>query len=282
MTQSTPQIMAINDLSGVGKCSLTVALPILSCMGASVVTLPTAVLSTHTGGFANYTYRDLTCDMKHMAMHWHSLRLHFDALYSGWLGSKEQAEIVLEIFDLFKAPSTLLFVDPVMGDHGKLYSTYTMDRVEGIKALCQKADLLTPNLTEACLLLNEPYVEGLLSHEKAHSLCASLCDMGPKSIVITGISTKDGAIGAAAYDCVKKHFTLHEMPCIPGIWHGTGDIFGSVLLGAMMKKKPLDEAAALAVQFMHRCIASTYQRGADPRFGVDFERHLPYLMTVEA
>lgn len=280
MTDQCPHVMTINDLSGVGKCSLTVVLPILSCMGASAAALPTAVLSTHTGGFTGYVYRDLTCDMKHIAMHWYSLGLRFDALYSGWLGSQQQAEIVLEIFDLFKTPDTLLFVDPVMGDHGKLYSTYTMDRVAGVKELCQKADLLTPNLTEACLLLDEPYEAGPLSPAKAQSLCARLCDMGPKSVVITGISTHASTIGAAAFDSAEKHFTLHEMPCIPNVWHGTGDIFSSVLLGAIMQKRPLHDAAALAVQFIYRCIASAHQRGADPRYGVDFERQLPYLMEA--
>lgn len=280
MTNPFPRIMTINDLSGVGKCSLTVALPILSCTGASVAVLPTAILSTHTGGFQGYTYRDLTCDMLSIAAHWHTLGLHFDALYSGWMGSREQADIVSQIFDLFQSPDTLVFVDPVMGDHGKLYSTYTMDRVAGVAALCGKAHLITPNLTEACLLLEEPYTPDPLSPAKAQSLCERLCQMGPTRIVITGISTRDGVIGAAAWDAQTSCFSLHEMPRIPGLWHGTGDIFGSVLLGAITRGQSLARAASLAVDFIYRCIASAHQRDADPRFGVDFETQLPLLMEA--
>jgi len=275
-----PMVMCINDLSGVGKCSLTVALPILACMGVQAAALPTAILSTHTGGFEGFTNRDLTGDMLAITRHWRSLSLPFDAIYSGWLASALQSEIVLEIFGLFQSPRTLIFVDPVMGDHGKLYSTFSMERVAGIKTLCEKADLLSPNLTEACFLLGVPYPGGLITDGQARHFCEALSEMGPAKVVITGLSTQKGRIGAAAWDARLNHFSLHQLPHIPGVWHGTGDIFASVLLGSIVRGQSLQSAAASAVAFVHRCIASTHDRGADPRFGVDFELQLPKLMEA--
>lgn len=276
-----PRVMAIHDLSGVGKCSLTVAIPILAAMGVEVAAMPTAVLSTHTGDIAGYTYRDLTDDMMPMAKHWQSLDLSFDALYSGWLGSAMQNEIVSGIFDMFHQPGTLCMVDPVMGDHGKLYKTYTADRVRGMAALCHRADVITPNLTEASFLLGEPYHAGIMPEEDVYTLCLQLCAMGPKKVVVTGISTGEDAIGSASLDSVTGDFAIHEMPRLPGIWHGTGDIFGSVLLGGLLRGSSLSGAAARAVRFTQSCIARTYALGTDPRFGVDFERGLPELMKEQ-
>jgi len=280
--RSVPRVMAIHDLSGVGKCSLTVALPILSAMGAEAAAMPTAVLSTHTGNITGYTYRDLTDDMLPMAWHWRSLGICFDALYSGWLGSSRQNDIVLTIFEEFGAEGTLRLVDPVMGDHGRLYSTYTPDRVNGMARLCAKADLITPNLTEACFLLGETYSAEVMDAPGARALCERLLSLGPKSVVVTGISTGEGTIGAAALEAGSGAFSLHEMPRIPGVWHGTGDIFGSVLLGALLFGRGLAEAAALAVDFTAGCIGRTYACGADPRLGIDFERGLPGLIAALA
>lgn len=278
--QQPQTVMCIHDLSGIGKCSLTVALPILSCMGISAAALPTAILSTHTGGFSGYTYRDLTGDMLSIARHWHSLSLPFRAIYSGWLGSALQSEVVLTIFDWFQNPETLIFVDPVMGDHGKLYSTFSPERVPGVRALCERADLISPNLTEACFLLGLPYPGETVTGGQARILCEALSQKGPQKVVITGLSTQKGSIGAAAWDARLHQFSLHQSPRAPGIWHGTGDIFASVLLGSILQNQPLCGATAAAVSFTHRCIASTYERGADPRFGVDFELHLKTLMEA--
>lgn len=277
-----PRVMAIHDLSGVGKCSLTVALPILSAMGAEVAAMPTAVLSTHTGQLVGYTYRDLTSDMLPMARHWQSLGLTFDAIYSGWLGSSEQNDIVSSIFDMFTTPNTMRLVDPVMGDHSRLYSTYTPDRVQGMAALCGKADVITPNLTEASFLLGRPYREDIHTPGEAQALCHALTALGPRRVIITGISTGENRIGAASWDETEGVFALHEMPRLPGLWHGTGDVFGSVLLGALLAGWPLDRSAALAVDFTQGCIARTYELGTDSRFGVDFERGLPQLIAALA
>lgn len=275
-----PRVMAIHDLSGVGKCSLTVALPILSAMGVEVAALPTAILSTHTGNLAGYTYRDLTEDMLPIAGHWQALGLGFSALYSGWLGSAAQNDIVSEIFDMFSGNGALRLVDPVMGDHGRLYSTITVDRVRGMAELCGKADVITPNLTEASFLLGEAYSTGALSADEARALCARLAKLGPKRVVVTGISTDEARIGAASWDADAGTFALSEMPKVPGVWHGTGDVFCSVLLGALLSGRALGEASALAVDFTRACIARTYALGTDPRFGVDFERGLPALMDA--
>jgi pyridoxine kinase len=273
--------MAIHDLSGVGKCSLTVALPILSAMGATVAALPTAVLSTHTGGITGYTYRDLTDDIMPAAQHWRALSISFDALYSGWLGSSRQTALVLEIFEMFSKNGALRLVDPVMGDHGRLYGTYTPDRVQGMAELCGHADLITPNLTEARFLLGEPYREGPMSGAEARALCRRLtARLGPRRVAVTGVDTGTGAIGAVAWDAEKDRFSIHEMPLVPGMWHGTGDIFACVLLGALLRGRELDAAAAMAVDFTHACIARTYAQGTDPRFGVDFESGLPTLLEA--
>ncbi len=277
-TQAPPRVMAIHDLSGVGKCSLTVALPILSAMGVAVAALPTAILSTHTGGIAGFTYRDLTDEMMPIASHWQSLSLPFDALYSGWLGSARQNALVMKIFDMFHGRGVLRLVDPVMGDHGRLYSTYTSDRVQGLVELCRMADLITPNLTEARFLLGEPYRGDRMSGAEARALCRRLTNLGPRRVVVTGIAASEGALGAAGWDSDTSAFSFHEMPLVPGTWHGTGDIFACVLLGALLRGQALGDAVALAVRFVHGCIERTRIQGTDPRFGVDFERGLPGLM----
>jgi len=245
-------------------------------MGVEVAAMPTALLSTHTGGIEGYTYLDLTDEMSKMAAHWKTLGLRFDAVYSGWLGSARQEALVEGFLDDFAGPAALRLVDPVMGDHGRLYSTYTPARVEGMARLCRKAGLITPNLTEAAFLLGEPYHAGGWTPKEARALCERLRALGPDRIVITGISTGPETVGAASLD-EKDGFALHEMPRVSGVWHGTGDIFSAALLGALLNGFPLDAAAALAVDFTSGAIERTAQLGTDPRFGVDFERGLPAL-----
>lgn len=280
MIKPLPRVMAIHDLSGVGKCSLTVILPILSVMGIEVAALPTAILSTHTGGIVGYTYHDLTDDIAAIAQHWQSLGLTFDALYSGWFGSSRQAAIVSSIYNEFTGKNTFRLVDPVMGDHGRLYSTYTADRVQGMVRLCAQADLITPNLTEALFLLGERYQEETMRPQEIRMLCERLAGLGSRQIVITGIATETDTIGAASYDARDGAFALHEMPRLPGIWHGTGDILGAVLLGGLLRGFSLAAATSLAVSFTQGCIKRTYELGSDPRFGVDFERGLPALIEA--
>ena len=186
MTYQKMSCAAIHDLSGVGKCSLTVALPILSACGVETAVMPTAVLSTHTGGFTGYTYRDLTEDMLPMAEHWKKEGCSFDALYSGFLGSPQQIGIVAEIFAMFREKGAFVAVDPVMGDAGKLYATYTKEMADGMGTLCRSADLVMPNFTEACHILGMPYREGPYEEAYVREILERLCAMGPKMAVLTG------------------------------------------------------------------------------------------------
>lgn len=271
---------AIHDLSGFGKCSLTVALPVLSACGVETSALPTAVLSTHTGGFTGYTYRDLTPELLPMAKHWKSVGARFHALYSGFLGSGEQIGMVEEVFEMFREPGSLILVDPVMGDGGKLYSTYTREMADGMVRLCRRADVVAPNMTEACHILGLPYDPGPYTREGLEGLLRALCDLGPRQAVITGAWLQKGELGAACFNRETGEMRLSLRPEIPGYFHGTGDLFSSTLLGGLLNGMPLYEACDTAVEFTHRTIATTAQSGADTRFGPKFETHLPWLARL--
>ena len=264
--------MAVHDLSGFGRCSLSVALPLLSACGATCVCLPTAVLSTHTGGFTGYTFRDLTDDLAPMAAHWKREQIAFDALYTGYMGSEKQLGIVEGILRDFCAPGVLTVVDPVLGDEGRLYSGLTNGMVAGMRRLCAMADVIVPNMTEAALLLDRPYQNGEMGEAEILSLCRALSALGPKHVVLTGVMPEKGRIGAACYD--GKCLTLSLTERVPACFDGTGDVFCSVLTGAMLKGLPLQKAAAAAADFTHDCIALTLGRGGDKHQGVDFEELL--------
>ncbi|MFT9078720.1 pyridoxamine kinase, partial [Ethanoligenens sp.] len=227
-------VAAIHDISGMGKCSLTVALPILSAAGVCTSIMPTAVLSTHTGGFTGFTYRDLTDDLLPFAEHWKSLNVHFDALYSGFLGSFAQLAIVSQIFDLLRSDDTLVMVDPVMADNGKLYSVYTPDFPKGMAKLCAKAGLIVPNMTEAAFLLNEPYREGPYDSAYVQKTLRALASLGASRVVLTGIWFGDEKLGAACYDQTTDTVAYAFNEKIEGYYHGTGDVFGSALLSGLM------------------------------------------------
>lgn len=279
MTRSlTPakRVMAINDLSGFGKCSLTVALPILSALGHETVAMPTAVLSTHTGGISGFSCLGMTEEMRKFSAHWLSLGLRFDSVTTGWLDSADQAEIVREVLE-WTGPDALRLVDPVLGDNGKLYAVITPEHVEGMRMLCAMADLVTPNVTEACFVLGRPYAGERVTEQSARALCEALCDMGPKQAVLTGVSTSEATVGAAALDRKSGAFTLYETERIEGSWHGTGDVFSSALLGAVLCGKTLGDSVRIAADFTHDALARSSAMGADRRFGLDFERGLGAL-----
>ncbi|HBN81628.1 MAG TPA: pyridoxamine kinase [Ruminococcaceae bacterium] len=272
------RVAAIHDISGFGKCSLTVALPILSAAGIETSVIPTAVLSTHTGGFTGYTYRDLTGDMKPFAEHWKSLGLTFDALYSGFLGSFEQISIVSDIFRMFRTDGNLILVDPVMADNGKLYPTYTPEMAGGMAQLCRSADIIVPNLTEAAFLLGREFFDG--PYEKAYieKVLRSLSKLGPKQVVLTGVWFDPGQLGAAGYDSETGRFSYAFAPRIEGFYHGTGDVFGSAMLSGLLNGLDLQGAMQLAVDFTCASIRRTKDAGTDVRFGVNFEAELPNLI----
>ena len=275
------RVAAIHDLSGAGKCALTIVLPVMSALGCEVSVLPTAILSTHTGGFTNPVVRDLTADMLPMAEHWKREGACFEAVYSGFLGSAEQIGIVREIFRLNREmnPNVKILVDPVMGDHGKLYKTYTKEMADGMAELCEAADIIVPNFTEAYHLLGETYREGPYEKKEIERILRGLAAMGPETVVLTGVYFNEEEIGAACYD--KKtdavDFVLH--PRVPGSYHGTGDLFASVLLGALMQGLSTHDACGCAVSAVGDAIAYTVKSGRkDTRWGVKFEKILPNLM----
>lgn len=273
------RVMAVHDISCFGKCSLTVAMPIISATGIEVSIIPTAVLSTHTGGFHGFTYRDLTEDIEPITNHWKSLHLSFDAIYTGFLGSFHQIEIVSHIFDDFKTKDNLIFVDPAMADNGKMYSLFNMDFAKGMAALCQKADLIKPNITEAAFMLGEEYREGPYTKEYIENLLKRLGN-SEKKVVLTGVYFDDKKLGAASYDGKTGEISYSFADKIEGYYHGTGDTFGSALIAAMLNGKTLSQAAAIAVHFTANAIARTKEAGTDVRFGVNFEAGLKDLAEV--
>lgn len=277
-TTRQKRVAAIHDISGFGKCSLTVALPILSAAGIEAVALPTAVLSTHTGGISGYTYRDLTSDIRPFTEHWKSLGLKFDAMYSGFLGSFEQIDLVGEFFDTFKEDDNIILVDPVMADNGEMYKIFTPEFASGMAGLCKKADILVPNITETTFLLGESYFEGPYTKSYIESLLKKLATLGAKKIVLTGVFFDDKELGAATYDKSTGALDFVMAPRIPGYYHGTGDVFGSALLSGILNGFNLRDSATIAVGYTTESIDRTYKAKTDIRFGVDFERSIPNFL----
>ena len=265
------RVAAIHDISGVGKCSLTVALPIISAAGVECSAMPTAVLSTHTGGFEGFTFRDLTDDMMGIAEHWKKENIKFDAFYSGYLGSLGQIDIVMDIFGMFRTPETLIVVDPVMADNGKLYSLFTFDHVKGMAKLCGHADVVVPNRTEAAFMLGREYKDGPMSREDVDELLRALTGLGAKQAVLTGVYFGEDDLGAACYDSQTGKIDYIEDKRIEGMYHGTGDVFGSFLTGALMRGRSLAEATRIAVDHTCAAIRLTAADGTGPRMGVRFE-----------
>ena len=271
------RVLAIHDISCVGKCSLTVALPIISATGLEAPSLPTAVLSTHTGGFTGFTYRDLTEDMIPVLEHWKSLDLQFEGVYTGFLGSFEQIDIVGRIIDEV-GKDAMVFVDPVMADNGKLYGIFPENFPEGMRRLCAKADLILPNITEAVLMLGEEYREGPYTKEYVEDLLKKLAAIGPSKVVLTGVYFEDSKLGAAAYDAETGEVCYHFAERIPGYYHGTGDVFSSVAVSCVMNGLSLSRAVEIAVDFTQRSIVRTYEAGTDVKYGVNFEAGVPKLL----
>lgn len=274
------KVLAIHDISCVGRCSLTVVLPIMSAAGLETNVLPTAVLSTHTGGFDGFTYRDLTNDIKPIAKHWQSLNLKFDSLYSGFLGSVEQIDLIAELFDDFRGEHAIVMVDPVMADNGKLYQIYSHSMVDGMKKLCAHADVIVPNLTEAAFLLDEEYRGDGYDKSYIENTLRKLSGIGPKKVVLTGVSFKSHELGAACFNSLTNEIHYAYCERIDGYFHGTGDVFASTLLSAMLNGFSLKDSTQIAVDYTHKCIALTEQLSLEKRYGVCFEMAIPYLLEL--
>lgn len=270
------RIVTIQDISCVGKCSLTVALPIISAMGVEAAILPTAVLSTHTM-FQNFTCKDLTDQAEPIAEHWKKEKFKFDAVYTGYLGSFEQIDLMKKFFEDFKTESNILFVDPAMADNGKLYPAFDEAFAKHMATLCAKADIIVPNITEACFMTGMEYKT---SYDEAYAkeLLVRLSDLGAKIAILTGVSFEEGKTGVMGYDSSTGEFSYYEHDKLPVSYHGTGDIFSSTCVGAMMNGMNWKEAVKVAADYTAECIRLTLEDPAKPWYGVNFEQAIPYLV----
>ncbi len=250
---SYKKILTIQDISCVGQCSLTVALPILSACGVETCVLPSAVLSTHTAGFSGYTFRDLTEDMPAIKDHWVKEGITFDGVYTGYLGSAKQIEYVKDIVAATASEGAFI-VDPAMADNGKLYPGFDEAFVEEMKSLCAKADYVVPNLTEACLLTDTPY-QTAYDEEYIHGIVAKLLAMGAKTVVFTGVSFHEGKTGVLVSTNVGSEHYEHDF--LPNSCHGTGDIYSSAFAGALLNGKTPYDAARIAADYTVECIKET-------------------------
>lgn len=276
------KIVTIQDISCYGKCSLTVALPIISAMGIETSVIPTAVLSTHTGGFTGYTFRDLTEDIVPIAEHWKSLDLKFDAIYTGYLGSIEQVKLMSMFFDMFKTEDNLIIVDPVMGDKGKLYAGFEKSFISEMKQLCAKADIIIPNMTETAFMLDIPYPEKY-TEDFVKECLVKLTDLGCDVAVITGVQFDNQHQGAMAYKKSTSEFVKSIRKHINAYVHGTGDVFASAFSGASAKGADLQKALDIAVNFTADCIEATLPIISESYFnGVHFEKCLGKLAEISA
>lgn len=276
------RVAAIHDISGFGKCSLTVALPVLSAAGIETAVMPTAVLSTHTACKPGYTYRDLTEDLLPFAENWKANELQFDAIYSGFLGSSEQIEIVSRIFDLLANDSTLKIVDPAMADNGRMYSVFDRAFAVDMGELCRKADVIVPNFTEAAFMLGEEYQNPPYTREYVRQLTERLASRFGASVVLTGIAYDDAHIGAAAFYHRSGAYTEAITPKVGGMYHGTGDVFASVLTAGLVRGQDLMKACKAAVEYTYACIDRTFREYPYMTYGVDFESDLYKMREITA
>ena len=272
------RVLTIQDISCLGKCSITVALPVISAMGVETTILPTAVLSTHTM-FQNFTVKDLTDQLVPITEHWKKEGIHFDAIYTGYLGSDEEIEIVKKIFADFGGDDTLIFVDPVMADHGKLYPAFDEAYAKHNASLCGAADIIVPNLTEACFMTDTKYRE---DYDEAYikDLLAKLAALGSKVVVLTGIAFGAGKNGVYGLDTVSGEYFAYENDHIDAAYHGTGDVFSSVSVGGIVRGLSYADAFALAADYTADTIRETLKNPDKPWYGVDFEATIPELVKM--
>lgn len=285
------RVAAVHDLSGFGRCALTVIIPVLSSMGIQVIPLPTAILSTHTGGFSDYTFVDLSDNILPAANHWKSLNIDFDCIYSGFFGSAGQIDSMLQVINMLKNDETFVVVDPVLGDDGELYDTIDNAMVEKMRSLIASAHLITPNFTEAALLLNRDIKNMSLASQKktdrktesyieisdVKSWLVDLSKMGPEIVLITSVPEADGKTAVVAYDRQDDRFWKVSCDYFPADYPGTGDAYTSVLIGGLLQGDNLPIAMDRAVEFVSLGIRTTYGYKCNPRDGILLEKILSTL-----
>lgn len=271
-----PKVLTVQDISCVGQCSLTVALPVISACGVETCVLPSAVLSTHTAGFRGYTFRDLTEDMPAIRDHWVKEGIKFDAIYTGYLGSAKQIDYVADLFADTAAENCIKIVDPAMADNGNLYPGFDAAFVEAMKSLCGKADYILPNITEACFLTGMEYKK---EYDRAYidELLEKLQALGCKNVIFTGISYTAGKTGIVVLENGTYAYYEHEK--LPNSCHGTGDIYASAFVGAFVRGKSPYDAARIAADYTVECIKATAAE-PDHWYGAKFEPVLIKLIQA--
>lgn len=270
------RILTIQDISCLGQCSMTVALPILSACGQETCIIPSAVLSTHTGGFQKPHIRDISMDIPAIGAHWGREGVTFDAIYTGYLGTTEQIADVARVFDTLLKPGGRIIVDPAMADHGKLYSGFDMDYARAMGELCKKADVILPNLTESCLLTGMPFRE---SYDEAYidAVLSKLHKMGMKTVVLTGVSFCPEETSVMLSDGTKRYYYRHKKRSRS--YHGTGDIYASAFVGSWLGGKTMEQAVAIAADYACECIAATIS-DENHWYGTKFESVLYKLIEM--
>lgn len=271
------RIVSVQDISCVGKCSLTVALPIISAMGVETGIIPTAVLSAHTM-FEHYTFHDLTDEMPKISEAWKKENIDFDAIYTGYLGSFRQIELVDKFFDDYDKKDNIILIDPVLGDNGSLYKGFDQKFADAMAGLCGKADVILPNLTEASYMLHLPYAGNDYDEAYIKEVLKKLTGLGAKNAAITGVSFSRESIGVIGYDAENDRYFSYFNQKIPCQFHGTGDIFSSTVVGAMMNDFTLEESLKIAADYTLECIKITVSNENHRSYGVDFENAIPYLI----
>lgn len=278
ISQRPKRIIALHDLSCFGRCSLTTALPILSAMGFQVCPVPTAIFTGHTA-YAEYKMKDLTDFVPKCLEHWRQAGFKFECVYSGFLSTHAQIDQVLAYIDYYE--SALVVVDPVMGDNGTAYRSVSKQIQRHMHELVEKADLITPNVTEASILLEEEYPQKGMNFFKLKEWMTRLAEMGPQYVVITGVKGTDGKYCNAAYDRIEGKYWFRPVDYQPHIYYGTGDAFTSVMTGCILEGKPLKDALAEASRFVELCIGNTDAEGEELKEGIYFEHHLAFLITTQ-
>lgn len=262
------KIVSVQDISCYGQCSLTVALPILSAYGIETAILPSAILSTHTGGFTGFTVHDLTEEMPAIIEHWKKEGITYDAIYTGYIGDTRQFSMISGMRSMLN-DGGLLIVDPAMADHGKLYPALNQDIVDGMRSIVREADIILPNLTEASFLLGDEYKENY-NRDEITSILKRLADLGPNIVILTGVSYEEGRIGAVAYDKVSGNCEEYFTERIDRNYHGTGDVFSSIAIADFLNGKSILETLKDSCEFVVKCIQNTLP-DENHGYGVKFE-----------
>lgn len=273
------RIVTVQDISCFGKCSITVALPLVSAMGVECAIIPTSILSTHTGGFKNFTFTDLNEDIPKIAKHWQEYDIKFDSIYTGYLGNEKQINYVIDFISKFRGENTLVFVDPAMADKGKLYAGFDKEFPSHMARLCQIADIIVPNITEASFLLDIPYTEEY-DEEYIKDVCKRLSALGAKKVILTGIHFGNETQGAYFYDSESGKTYYYCRETIDAAFHGTGDTFSSVLCAALTKGYTYENAIKIAVDFTVLCIEKTLPDRINHSYGTKFEECIPELVDM--